>query len=344
MGNIFQATEELRGHLTLDRYGFSEYVRWGFLSPGQSLIAPREIYEAGYGDCNIFVQCVVDMLIRHNIHEGAISVWLIRLPYRQTRGGLTSIEHTITAVEANSDTYLVGFTPYDRLVMGQQGVVELSKYPVMLRGYYMREQLTVTEFSRRLAQRFPLAAMSYDASRNTLCVSEREEVHDNEVPIIIEHSTCLGRAPMAYDVAKSVFVEAGVQGGIRNDRPAYKYNYHLIKDIFNAGERRLEGCGLLAVEFKLDAVHLPDLQAFVKGLEPEQVYHFLTEPSRRPRFLTVEVADDDGNPAVHETAHEQGGVLQRIILNTFIPETMNRTEVIARLRARREEKNRGLSR
>lgn len=58
--------------------------------------------------------------------------------------------------------------------------------------------------------------------------------------------------------------------------------------------------------------------------------------SRRPGFLTVGVTYDDGNPDVHAAACDYGGVLQQMILNTFISETMNGAEVIDRLRAQVE--------
>jgi hypothetical protein len=308
--SVEQVVTSLQAELTTDKYGFLEYVKRGILVPEHPLLSLRSPFEERYGDCNFFAY-FTETALHEAVDKEDISILLINIPYRTLSGGRKSIQHTVTRLKGG---YLVGFSGYDRLIMGESGMIRESELGFPLREN-IRQELSVAEFERRFSNIYPLKY--FRKAGNQILVEAEPGGHD--VIPVIENTLFPSQVDgvMRY-VPNGVFFEVGVRGAKSSaGNPGVAFKLRVLQDLFDEEDGSMTGQGDLTEQFILPLRNVGLLRSFLRRNSEASLYDDITSGEQTP-FASLPPEYEGNVEPLKELARKNGDILYYLLENTVV--------------------------
>lgn len=305
---VDEVVAALQTMLATDKYGLFEYVKRGILVPDYPLLSLKDPFEERYGDCN-FSAFFTETALREAVDEGDISVLLINIPYRTVSGNNASIQHTVTKLK---DGYLVGFSGYDRLIIGEQGMIKESELDFPLRDN-VRQELSVAEFERRF---FNWYRSAYFRATGSQIYVEYSPQASDEIPVI-ENTVfpSQGDGVMRY-IPDGVFVEVGIRGAKSSvGRTGVCFRLRVFQDLFDEEIGSMVGQGELTENFILPLQNVGLLRDFLEREEEASLYDKVTLEEKK-LFTRLPSHREGHVEHLKEIARENGDILFHLLDNT----------------------------
>lgn len=321
----YESVKTILDGFGLSHYGYGRYLEKGFVSPSQSLLAPKSCFDEGYGDCDVIGAHLAKLLSDHDVPSTRLEAWFVNLPLILLSGQRAFMQHTLPVVHDNDKTYFLGFTPYDYLINGRIGVFEQGEYGVPLQ---LRHKMGFKEHRRKvLTQRLRMGYLTLKGS--SLSVGEMGDAYiiltsglswpdgDGEKIIILDMICQTDMCcPVGWHKDGGVFVEMAVLRGESAKGHILGYRVDLCQDVFDSAEKALHTKARRTVFLVMPTRDLPELRKVVANWNPSQTLERLLTGDR-PSFLEVRT-EENQHPELLETALMScGDDLHHAILHTY---------------------------
>ena len=312
----------LQTELANDKYGFFEYVKRGILVPGWPLLSLRAAFEEKHGDCNFFAY-FTEQALQEAVDKGSISILLINIPYRTIAGTSDVIQHTVTRLK---EGHIVGFSGYDRLILGERGTAKESDLK-FLRPENIRGKLSVEDFEKRFHRMFPPKFVNL--TRGGISVDVVSKGSD-AIPVIENNVfPAIADGVMRY-LPDGAFIEVGVRGAKSSEgSPGVAFKYRVVQDSFDEDEGIMVAQGELIHEFVLPLKSADALREWLQGRD-EGIYDGIASGEGAPPVVRVRSTCEGEATHLRDLAAANEDILAYLLNHTVVG--MSPQRVVEKLR------------
>jgi len=254
--------QKLRQELVLEKYGFSEYIKYGVVDSMKGLYSLAQVFDKGYGECSIWAFFVVKQLIDFGVHKKNIKVLRVEIPLQILEGELVSDLHFMVKFIYKEEAYIGGFTPVDEMILGTRGFIHLEDCRIALTDENVKE-MSIDDYLAAFKERFIFGASVL--KEGFLEESNSESLDKGELNLIFHKHVISDSLVTRYLKGKiSIFVKVV----FLNDNIGF--GFYMLENEINLTHRCLQRKWFVSFRIVCRFQDLPRFKQSIKDIENKE--------------------------------------------------------------------------